>query len=127
MIVSRFKFTEDLVLRRKLAGDGKLFYVDKPYKVTFYLDDMAKSVTVLPGFSTDLASVPQIVPRWIAEKIDGRLEAAVIHDYLYRTHMFPRNTTDKIYLAAMKAAGKGGIISYLMYQAVNWFGWKAYG
>jgi hypothetical protein len=80
-----------------------------------------RMITVPAGFKTDLASVP----RWpLAYWICGGLanEAAVIHDYLYASHLVSRRQADAILREAAKATGVNWR-RWLMWAAVRCFGW----
>ena len=81
-------------------------------------------VSVPAGFVTDLASVPRlfwniVAPFTIAEE-------AVIHDWLYRTQHFSRETSDKILLQAMVAMKRKWILRQVVYLAVRFFGEAAW-
>lgn len=122
--ITDFEYTTDLVLRRKREGNGKLFYVDKDYSVQFKLDGVLTVVVVPAGLDTDLASIPDVVPNWIAKRIDAHIEASVVHDWLYcpAGRRFARETADDIFLAGMLAAGMDDGTAKLMYAAVRMFG-----
>jgi len=122
MTIAGFRYLHDLVLRRRREGNGRLFYVDAPYRVAFYLDDKPESVTVPAGFPTDLASIPRFVPRFIVEKVDRHIEAAVVHDLLCVTQMWTSRVAAEIFLAAMIAANVSVFDRNLMYRAVRYFG-----
>jgi hypothetical protein len=80
-------------------------------------------------FSTDFASIPLTIPKWLLNPIGGGwLDThghsrfpAVLHDYLCRTAKSykERVIADKIFLEAMKATGVNGISRRLMYSAVR--------
>lgn len=124
--VTDFRYTEDLILRRRVDGNGRLFYVDANYRVTFRLDGEQQNFTVLAGFATDLASIPSVVPKWVAQKVDRHVEAAVVHDALYVAAMWDKATADAIFLAAMVTAGVPAFRRAFMYRSVRWFGRGSY-
>lgn len=76
------------------------------------------------GFESDGASTPSKVelPSWGHEYA----EAAIVHDYLYRTHRVSRKRADKIFYEIMKYRGCHPIKAKVMYLAVRWFGYFAY-
>ncbi len=122
-MINKFEFKSDLHLVRRIKGDGKLFEVDANYHVSFEMDGVKIDYTVLKGMPTDLASIPKIVPKWIAQKVDGHIEAAVVHDQLCKDRgPWSSKVAAEIFLAGMEAAGVGKIKRRTMYHAVKWFG-----
>ena len=92
-------------------------------------------VTVPEGFITDFASIPWLfwtfLPYW------GKYgKAAVVHDYLYQTHVFDtseftcdvldRKRADDIFYEAMLVGGTKPWKAKIMYKAVRLFGWLAW-
>lgn len=123
-MITEFQFQTDLVLRRLREGSGKLFYVDADFAVTFKLNGSDMAVVVPKGMDTDLASIPEIVPAWMARKLDTHLEASVVHDWLYTRAgqlAFPhgRRVADDVFKAAMDASGVNPMTRDLMYTAVR--------
>lgn len=123
-MITDFEYIDDLHLLRRKHGGGNLFVVSVPYAVGFKIDGIDESVTVPSGMKTDLASIPKIVPKWVAEKLDGHLEAAVVHDFLCIEQLWTSEIAAEIFLAGMVAAGVGKIKRNYMYRAVKWFGPK---
>lgn len=78
------------------------------------------------GFESDGASTPSKVelPAWGARY--G--EAAIVHDYLYRTHPegISRKKADEIFYAIMKYRKCNAIKARVMYLAVRLFGYFAW-
>lgn len=124
-------FTDELVIS-PVNGSGK-WRLQKHFR--YWLSDEAFQrhdghewgdlITVPEGTVTDFASIPRIfwniLPPW------GRYgKAAIIHDYLYQTGVFPKERADKIFLEAMQVLGVNWLTRKLMYQAVNWFGFMAW-
>jgi hypothetical protein len=91
-----------------------------------YESNLLGSDVIVPvGFSTDFASVPQLL--WNIVPPLGRYgDAAIVHDYLYRTQTTDRATADAIFLEAMEAKGCRWTQSRLIYYAVRLFGWHAW-
>lgn len=84
-----------------------------------YQSDLAGQIITVPfGFSTDFASVPrESVIAW--GLFGGRaMRPAVVHDYLVRYRIFPREKCDRIFLEAMKAEGLPMVKAMPMYLAV---------
>lgn len=84
-----------------------------------YTSDIAKTTITVPfGFSTDFASVPRrSVIAW--GLFGGRaMRPAVVHDYITRQRMFPREKCDRIFLEAMQADGVPMHKAMPMYLAV---------
>ena len=85
----------------------------------------SKIIDVPAGFLTDGASVPRVF--WsLFDPTGPYLQAAVIHDYLYNTQVFSRETADEVFLEAMKACGVGFITRQTVYRAVRFGGWVAW-
>jgi hypothetical protein len=82
-------------------------------------------IVVSAGFVTDLASIPRLF--WdILPPFGKYTEAAVIHDWLYRCHLFPRAICDAVLLEAMQLCGVGWISRQIIYRNVRAFGWAAW-
>lgn len=81
-------------------------------------DIFGGTICVSKGFVTDFASFP-IARQWAHR-------GAVIHDYLYQTHLTPKVKADRIFLEAMKLDGIWFWKRQLMFNAVLVAGWWAY-
>ena len=82
-------------------------------------------VTAPEHFKTDLASIPRLF--WNILPPFGKYSAAaVIHDFLYRTHAQPRAVADAVLLEAMEACKVSAWQRNVIYYAVRLFGWAAY-
>lgn len=77
------------------------------------------------GFVTDFASVPRIPVVYMVFGNRAHREA-VVHDYLYQTHLVKKTTADRIFLEAMKARGKSLWVRWGMYAGVTVGGWGPY-
>jgi len=86
----------DLVLRRRREAPRN--------SVKFILGDnfIVGDFTVPIGFDTDLASVP-IGMRNLVSRLDG-IEAAIVHDWLYRTGLVNRKEADDIFFELLKGS-----------------------
>lgn len=110
--------------------------------LVYWPGDRSHSITVRPGFVTDLASVPRWA--WVLIPPDGPwVKAAIIHDYLYATggtgkwkkgpvtitrpQPYSRLEADRIMREAMGNRGVGWFKRNLIYLAVrvggHW-GWR---
>lgn len=91
----------------------------------FYLLPTAGKITAPAGFVTDFASVPR-VPVVYTLFGDRAHREAVIHDYLYQTHLVPKAIADKVFKEAMAARGKGWFVRWGMYLGVVLGGASSY-
>jgi hypothetical protein len=92
---------------------------------TFYLD--AIPYTIPAGFDTDLASIPRIVWPIMSPAKSELMEAAIIHDWLYKeTCYFTREETDVIFYDMLRANGTPRWQASIMYYAVRTFGGAYY-
>ena len=124
-MITDFEYLDDLYLVRHREGlDANLFEVSSDYQVKFKIDDEPIIYTVPANTFTDLASIPKVVPKWVAEKLDGALESAVVHDFLCIQQPWTSQIAAEIFLAGMVAAGVGKIKRQYMFRAVLWFGPK---
>jgi len=110
------------LLIQHIKGTNNKFKLDKGFR--YIGDDI--NIEVHPDWVTDGASVPQIF--WnIFPPIAGRyLEAAVLHDALYKKQCLPRKKCDLIFLKAMKDCGVKLWKCYIIYFAVRLFGFIAW-
>ena len=114
------KFITELDLRDIDDRTSKLLFNLK-YQ-SFILNDI---IIVPKGFITDKASVPRI-PIIYFFFGDRAHREAVIHDYLYQSHITTKKIADKIFLEAMKVRKKNFFIRWCMYLGVVIGGKKAY-
>ena len=82
-------------------------------------------VEVPEGFVTDLTSIPRVF--WQVLRPEGRYAyAAVVHDYLYWTQLRSREAADQILNFALEDSKVNCVKRWVIYQAVNWLGQKAW-
>ncbi len=124
--IRNFVYASDLILRRWAKGDGRLFYVDQPFSVHMHVDGDPFTIIVPPGFPTDLASIPDIIPPFIVQRLGPHIEAAVVHDWIYATQDMQRALADEIFLAGMLAAGVPAWKAHMMHRAVRLGGGAAW-
>jgi hypothetical protein len=95
--------------------DGKWIVVQS----VVYLSDVAQRVIAVPaGFQTDLASVPRI-PLVYDLCGDTASLAAIVHDYLYSTHLVDRATADAVLREASAVTGVPAWRRWLMWAGVR--------
>lgn len=103
--------------------DGQWVLVEP---LVYQSDRAGMTITVPAGFQTDLASVP----RWPVIFFlcgDTSNEAAIVHDYLYSTHMVPRDVADGVLSEASRASGVPAWRASLMWAGVRLFGSSHWG
>lgn len=78
------------------------------------------------GFVTDFASVPRLPVVYLLAGNTAHA-AAVVHDYLYQTHLTrSKPKADLVFLDAMKATGVPAWRRWLMYSAVSVCGFSSW-
>jgi len=105
--------------------DKKLWQLDA---TLMFLSSLIGRVIVVPtGFITDLASVPRLPLAFLLT--GGKASAAaVVHDWMYSTHEFERETADDIFHEAILAEGHSRFTAWLMWAGVRaggGFSWDA--
>jgi hypothetical protein len=91
-----------------------------------YNSAVAKARIIVPnGFVTDFASVPRL-PLVFLVVGDMAQAAAVIHDWLYTTGVFPKAIADAVFYEAMRASGIDFFHAKLMYWGVAYGGGTAW-
>lgn len=136
--IVQFKYVSSLVLVRKAqaitgrSGPDPNYIVGKPYKAKYKLegDGRWRTIVVPAGMLTDLASVPRLARSFVG-RVERHLEAAILHDYLYsawqdRDGGIPdekeREFADRLFHAAMAAAGVSWLKRGSIFKAVDWLG-----
>ena len=138
-VIDDFVFVSDLRLLR-LATPGTInlpreaqYILAQDYTVSFTLDGETRHLTVPAGTLTDLASVPRVARGYIG-RVGPHLEAAIVHDFLYRAwrdlpDVKPTSDmqlfADTVMLAGMRAAGME-IKADVIYRSLRWFGKAAF-
>lgn len=92
-----------------------------------YQSDVGGMVITVPaGFRTDLASVPRLpMVYWLTG--DCAREAAVVHDYLYSTHLVSRKTADAVLKEASAVTGVPAWRRIMMWAGARAFGGSHWG
>lgn len=86
-------------------------------------------LTVPAGFESDGASVPRFFWRWVFPPGDTHaIRAAILHDYVYRTHPegWTREDADKLFLWTLIEDGVPAHHAVRAYLGVRLFGWIAW-
>ncbi len=83
-------------------------------------------IVVPKDFITDGASIPKFAWPIIGHPFGRYAQAAVLHDYLYRTHLKTKENSDNIFLEAMEVLEVPKHIRVTMYWCVRLFGKKAW-
>ena len=83
------------------------------------------------GFLTDGASVPVLLQRWAGHPFDWpRIVAAIVHDWLYASHLLPKWLSDLVFLLLLLRVGYPIGRSFADWWAVVHFGgpaWRSHG
>lgn len=119
------RFTEPLVVTPQPDGRTWIILSDFGYEVGKIGSGDVIDVPI--GFHTDFASIPRplwaVFPRW------GKYgNAAVVHDWLYRSQRRSRKEADDIFLEGMVVLDVPRWTRRTIYYAVRWFGcfaWRA--
>lgn len=116
---------EPLVVR--VMTSGRRFKIWVPIHFKGVCEDGTVFDFIVPvGFETDFASIPRGL--WNILPPQGKhSRAAVAHDYLYYTGMFPRNISDKIFLIIMVALDVSRWRQRVMFRGVRvgaMFAWR---
>lgn len=106
-----------------LRADGRTWSLLAPFE--FYASRIG--VIIVPrDFVTDLASIPRLF--WnILPPFGKYQEAAVIHDWCYRNHLFTRSRCDRILLLGMKLCCVPRwqrVVIFLAVRALGWIAWR---
>lgn len=104
------------------CADGRNFRVVSPFG---FWTPRTGLVSVPKGFITDLASIPRVF--WNLLPPFGKYtNAAIVHDYLYRTHLCSRAMADYVIWQGMRASRVGFAVRLLIWGNVRLFGWIAW-
>lgn len=84
------------------------------------------AVTVPAGFLTDFASIPRVVWSVIGHPAGRYAQAAVLHDWMYRSGSVRRSRADELFRESMLVLGVPAWQRWAMWAAVRVGGWAAY-
>ncbi len=116
-------FTSELVISP--LSDGRKWKLVLPFKYHIGYRYNKNVISVPRGFVTDFASVPWVLwtflPSW------GKYgKAAIIHDYIYQSHVRTRKEADEIFYEAMLVSGTPERKAKIMFWGVRLWGWMAW-
>lgn len=115
--MARFLTEPDVTLTSDTANSGRGSWVLKNELI--YDSDVAAQVFVVPvGFTTDFASVPRI-PFVFDLLGDIAHAAAILHDWLYTSHVVPRDVADAVLKEAAVATGVAPYKAWLLWAGVR--------
>lgn len=89
--------------------------------LVYYSEHLQREITVPKGFVTDFASVPRLPVAYLLAGGEAN-QAAVVHDYLYHSHLVPRADADAVFEEAMGVTGQPWWRCKLMWAGVRMFG-----
>lgn len=138
-----------------ISNDGEEFVLLSPFEYYFVNGDLPKEEPAVPYvlykgqkaiqlplyMTTDMTSAPWIARVFGIDKFGPHGNAALLHDWLYMTEMFPRAVCDRIFLEAMVVLGVSRFDRNAAYMGVRVGGgavwaehvradvewWRAYG
>jgi len=83
-------------------------------------------VIVPDGYVTDFTSIPPVLHWWIRPTDRRGARAAVVHDWIYHTHIYPRCIADAIFQVVLRKDGMPRSKAKALTSAVHAFGKRAY-
>lgn len=96
----------------------RIYYLDKEIRWSPGPGQDGPAVVVPVGFVTDLASIPRVF--WSLLPTDGAYTfPAIIHDYLYWTQKYPRDTADSVFRYGMDDMKVSSAVALAIYTAVR--------
>ena len=116
-------FIDDLSITKVAENPKPIFRLNHQFR--FRSKIYQGIINVPEGFPTDFASVPRLPLAYLAAGGCGD-EAAVIHDFLFSTHLVGFMVANKIFLEAMKCMGVSLWRRNVMFGFVCAFGWILY-
>lgn len=130
-------FTEPLIVQKVIETQKKKFFFipyksNKNYWITtrdfrYYVGELNSEdyIDVPSGTKTDFASVPRIF--WSILPPDGvYTQAAVLHDYMYKTRIRSKEEADKIFYESMGVLGVKDWKRKVMLVSLQAFGFIAW-
>lgn len=119
------KFLSELEVELREGTEGGRSLWELVYPLGYQSDLLEANLVVPPGFTTDFASIPRVPVVYLVMNDVGQ-KAAVLHDYLYSTGIYPRSKADAVLEEALKVLGVSWWRRKAMWLAVRAFGWGAY-
>lgn len=94
------------------------------YELTYF----DQKIFIPAGFTFDGTSAPRRLWHLVGHPFEGsQLIGALVHDYLYSSHIVSRAEADDIYLQLLLRLKQSRFMAYLMYFGVRLFGGSHYG
>ncbi len=93
--------------------------------LVYYSEKYKLKITVPAGFVSDGPSVPRVPFLFFFFGHKGK-RASVVHDWLYRNQLLPREICDAIFREALLDSGKYKITADGMFYGVRVGGWNSY-
>jgi len=116
--------TEKIAPREWVLTDDLVFVFPNPVKIPHGGKIYILDTLVAPKSAhTDGASTPWLFWWTLPPMTGNHAEPSVMHDYIYRTEMFPRYVCDVAYRLMLLANGVGMVKSNAMYAGVRVGGW----
>jgi len=101
---------------------GSLFELVDPVAVS-----IGPVLVVVPaGYVTDFASLPAVLHWWIRPTDIRSARAAIVHDWIYHTHILPRSLADAIFQVVLRLDGMPRRKAKILTAAVRAYGKRAY-
>ncbi len=115
--MSQFLTSLEVTLLEDASNDYRgTWRLDSP--LLYQSDTVAQIITVPVGFITDFESCPRLpIVFWLAGEIVH--EAAVVHDFLYKTKLLPRGLADAVLREASAVTGVPAWRGWLMWAGVR--------
>lgn len=145
MKITKIEFLSPLRVEglRKIDSRSNLtlFILISDFSVKIYMrkgkQEVTRNIVIPSGFITDLASIPKLARWYICPTDSDIMEAAVLHDFLYRytggsffgwvgDERFTRTMSDKILRIGCRSLHMGKTKSWLVFVAVRVFGWASW-
>jgi hypothetical protein len=119
--------TDKIGTKEWVLTDDLVFNFPNPVEVKCKGQVYTLDTLVAPqGAHTDGASAPQFLWRVAPPMTGDHAEPSVMHDYIYRTEMFPRYVCDVAYRLMLMSNGVGTVKSNVMYAGVRAGGWATW-
>ena len=100
-----------------------MWRVDEQFDYHVGCKDSDEVIHIKKGTITDGASIPKFAWIIVGHPLEEYAQAAVLHDEMYRTHMYARIRCDAILYEAMGVLKVAKWKRITMHQAVRRFGW----
>jgi Protein of unknown function (DUF1353) len=98
-------------------GKTMLYYIGRKHS--------GLQVHVPKTYACDMASVPVFI-RWLIPRFGAHDAPAILHDWLYNTHLTSKPTADAVFYEALLVCQVRTVPASLMYMAVSAFGHGSY-